>query len=489
MANKAIGTLAVGSSVYLNVGGVRKEFLVVHQGLPSSMYDASCNGTWLLIKDIYENRAWHNSNVNKYETSDINTYLNGPFFNLFDSNIQGIIKQVKIPYRKNGGSGGVDQSGVNGLSAKIFLLSGYEVGWTTSDNSFFPQDGAKLDYFESGTDTSANNKRIAYLNGSAAYWWLRSPSTNTTNAVWRVLSSGNYRSLGPPSSIGIRPALVLPSDALVDDSGNVLPPVDLTAHKTLINGTAYTVKGGKCMVNGTVYNILKGRTLIDGTGYDITFKPSYDPVFANNTWEQIIEACHNNNVPETWKVADQKPMTINGVDYQIDIIGKNHDTYTAGGKAPLTFQLHDCYADTKQMNSSDTSRSGWTSCAMRQTHLPAILALMPIEVQNGIREVNKKTMLSSSIRPKTTADKLFLLSEIEIFGSVTYSYKGEGTQYDYYKADNNNKKKTRNGIGDSWWERSPDNSDPEKFCLAGLNGIADADFASEEGSVAFAFCF
>nr|DAV35560.1 MAG TPA: hypothetical protein [Bacteriophage sp.] len=47
---------------------------------------------------------------------------------------------------------------------------------------------------------------------------------------------------------------------------------DLTAHKTLINGTAYTIKGGKCMVNGTVYNILKGRTLIDGTGYDITFK-------------------------------------------------------------------------------------------------------------------------------------------------------------------------------------------------------------------------
>ena len=53
MANKAISTLAVGSSVYLNVGGVRKEFLVVHQGKPSSLYDSSCNGTWLLMKDIY----------------------------------------------------------------------------------------------------------------------------------------------------------------------------------------------------------------------------------------------------------------------------------------------------------------------------------------------------------------------------------------------------------------------------------------------------
>ena len=490
MAIKAIGTLAVGSSVYLNVGGVRKEFLVVHQGLPSSMYDASCNGTWLLMKDIYENRAWHNSNVNKYETSDINTYLNGPFFNLFDSNIQGIIKQVKIPYRKNGGSGGVDQSGVNGLSAKIFLLSGYEVGWTTSDNSFFPQDGAKLDYFESGTDTSANNKRIAYLNGSAAYWWLRSPSTNTTNAVWRVLSSGNYRSLGPPSSIGIRPALVLPSDALVDDSGNVTPPVDLTAHKTLINGTAYTVKGGKCMVNGTVYNILKGRTLIDGTGYDITFKPSYDPVFANNTWEQIIEACHNNAVPNTWKVADQKPMTIGGTDYLIDIIGKNHDDYSDGsGKAPLTFQLHDCYKLAKAMHSTAANTMGWTKCSMRVEHLPIILKQMPADVQSGIREVNKISASGGrSTSLVTTKDSLFLLSEGEVFGSAINSHPGEGTQYDYYKAGNSTVKDF-NGNAYDWWERSPTANSTRYYCNVKSTGSAVNSSANVTRGVAFGFCF
>lgn len=53
-------------------------------------------------------------------------------------------------------------------------------------------------------------------------------------------------------------------------------------HKTLINGTAYTVKGGKCMVDGTVYSILKGRTLIGGTGWDITF-PSTEPD-VSKTW-------------------------------------------------------------------------------------------------------------------------------------------------------------------------------------------------------------
>nr|DAP39044.1 MAG TPA: hypothetical protein [Caudoviricetes sp.] len=262
------------------------------------------------------------------------------------------------------------------------------------------------------------------------------------------------------------------------------------AHKTRINGTAYTVKSGKCMVNGTVYNILKGRTLIGGTGYDITFKPSYDPVFANNTWEQIIEACHNNAVPETWKVADQKPMTIGGSDYLIDIIGKSHDDYSDGsGKAPLTFQLHDCYGETKRMNNSSTNVGGWTSCAMRQTHLPAILALMPTKVQNGIREVNKLTSAGNqSDVINTTADKLFLLSEIEIFGSVSCSKSGEGTQYDYYKAGNS-RAKAYNGTAKAWWERSPRGSNSTYFCRVISNGDSNYDNARNATGVAFGFCF
>ena len=270
MANAKLGTKAVGSIVKLKVGGTAKEFIVVHQGKPSSIYDESCNGTWLLMKDIYENRQW--SNVNNLENSSIHSYLNATFLGLFDSDIQKAIKQVKIPYRKNGGSGGTDQSGANGLSTKIFLLSGYEVGFTTSDNQYFPQDGAKLSYFESGTGTSANNKRIAYLNGSATSWWLRSPIVDETGSVLGVFSNGSYYYGSVSSFYGIRPALVLPQDMEVDSSGNVTPPPPAT-HKTLVNGTAYDVKGGKCLVNGTVYNILKGRTLIGGTGYDINFEP------------------------------------------------------------------------------------------------------------------------------------------------------------------------------------------------------------------------
>lgn len=217
MANVKLGTKAVGSIVKLKVNGAAKEFIVVHQGKPSSMYDASCDGTWLLMKDIFEATRWHSSDVNNLENSTIHSILNSTLLNAFESNIRDAIKQVKIPYRKNGGSSGSDQSGANGLLCKIFLLSGYEIGFTTSDNSYFPVDGAKLSY-------------------------------------------------------GIRPALILPPDMEVDSSGNVTPPPPAT-HKTLVNGTAYEIKGGKCMVNGTVYNILKGRTLIGGTGYDINFEP------------------------------------------------------------------------------------------------------------------------------------------------------------------------------------------------------------------------
>ena len=272
MASAKLGTKAVGSIVKLNVNGAAKEFIVVHQGKPSSLYDESCDGTWLLMKDIFEATRWHSSDVNNLENSTIHSILNSTLLNAFESNIRDAIKQVKIPYRKNGGSSGSDQSGANGLLCKIFLLSGYEIGFTTSDNPYFPQDGAKLSYFESGTDTSANNKRIAKLNGSADYWGLRSPVTYSTSFVWLVNYDGVGETGKASNSTGIRPALILPPDMEVDSSGNVTPPPPAT-HKTLVNGTAYEIKGGKCLVNGTVYNILKGRTLIGGTGYDINFEP------------------------------------------------------------------------------------------------------------------------------------------------------------------------------------------------------------------------
>ncbi len=228
----------------------------------------------------------------------------------------------------------------------------------------------------------------------------------------------------------------------------------------------------------SVYFLRRGKAfVIDGN-------------FANNSWEAIIAACQRGNVPDSWAVGDSKTMTINGTDYQIDIIGKNHDTYTAGGTAPLTFQMHDCYRTSYEMNGSDTNNGGWTKCDMRSKRLPAILSKMPTEVQNGIREVNKLTSAGSeSATINTTADKLFLLSEIEIFGSVKYSKSGEGSQYAYYSAGNSKVKKLSGGSTRIWWERSPYGKTSTRFCNVDGDGIADYYEASGVRGVAFAFCF
>lgn len=221
MAGTPLSELAEGTLIKILENGAPVEYLIVNQGLPSSMYDASCDGCWVLRKDIAEERPW-DSLDNDYKNSDIQAYLNSAWTSRYSAGVLSQIKQVKIPYQNGTGSGGSVASGANGLSCKIFLLSGYEVGFSTSDNSYFPCDGAKLSYFSSGTGSVANNKRIAKYNGSATFWWLRSPNTNNTGDVWRVASSGNDNDWDHDRTSGVRPALVLPSTALVDQNLNLI---------------------------------------------------------------------------------------------------------------------------------------------------------------------------------------------------------------------------------------------------------------------------
>ena len=250
MASVALSSKAVGSIVKIKVNGTLRDFIVVQQGKPSSIYDESCNGTWLLMKDLYESRQWHSSNVNDYANSTIHSYLNRTFLNLIDANIRAQIRQAKIPYRPGSGTSMNVNSGANGLSAKIFLLSNIEVGGDPAWG-YLPSDGAKLAYFEFGNGTSANNKRLAYLNGSAAYWWLRSPYTGNSNGAWSVDSNGNSDSAGNCSdTCGIRPALILPSTLLVSDDGSVSTntapstPGSINVPSTIQGGSTITISWG-----------------------------------------------------------------------------------------------------------------------------------------------------------------------------------------------------------------------------------------------------
>lgn len=249
MAYVTLSSKAIGSTIKLKVNGSAKDFIVVHQGKPSSVYDDSCNGTWLLMKDIYENRQWHSSNTNDYANSTIHSYLNSTFLNLFESNIKNAIKQVKLPYRKGSGTSTTVTSGSNGLSAKIFLLSATE---TSFNFSTMPSgEGAELAYFKGCADNSSDSKRVAYLNGSATYWWLRSPNCGYFYGALYVGSNGDWDGSSCSSSGGVRPALILPSSLLVSDDGtvstNTAPstPGSISVPSSIMGGTNISISWAK----------------------------------------------------------------------------------------------------------------------------------------------------------------------------------------------------------------------------------------------------
>ena len=250
MAYVTLSSKAIGSTIKLKVNGSARNFIVVHQGKPSSVYDDSCNGTWLLMQDIYENRAWHSSNTNDYANSTIHSYLNSTFLNLFESNIKNAIKQVKLPYRKGSGTSTTVTSGSNGLSAKIFLLSATE---TSFDFSYMPSgEGAELAYFKGCADNSSDSKRVAYLNGSAAVWWLRSPFCGSySRGALCVDSNGVWFSGYCSGSYGIRPALILPSTLLVSDDGSVSTntapstPGSISVPSSIMGGTNISISWAK----------------------------------------------------------------------------------------------------------------------------------------------------------------------------------------------------------------------------------------------------
>lgn len=215
-----LGSYAVGKTVKIAVDGKDYDWLVVQQGNPNTVtYDASCDGTWLLMRDIYTTSTFGNNN--SYKDSTIHSYLNSTFLNLLEPNIKRAIKQVKLPYRKGSGSSETVTSGSNGLSAKIFLLSAAETSF--SFDGMPSGEGAELAYFKGCADNGSDSKRVAYLNGSAdVYWTLRSPFCRVSEGVLFIVSNGNWGYNNCSNYYGVRPCMILPQDLPVDDTGHVV---------------------------------------------------------------------------------------------------------------------------------------------------------------------------------------------------------------------------------------------------------------------------
>lgn len=302
------------------------------------------------------------------------------------------------------------------------------------------------------------------------------------------------------------------SDPTVDDALYALSQKGSPAEVHVIadNGTQVTMtKGGKtltAMVSGgeaVLYPTELGEWTIKYT-FDSSQKTKqwklevigivyvYPFTIGDNLndtdWADIDICGRLGMAQQFFKVGDSKTVNIGGTNYEVQIIGFNHDDKVSGGKAAYSFQLVDCLNQTQQMNTSNTNTGGWNGSAMRG-RMSTYKSQLPAALRNVIKTVKKKsgTGGGSSSGTQQTNDDLFLLSEIEIFGTTTYSVAGEGTQYEWYKAGNSRIKKV-NGSANDWWERSPTSGNANGFCRVGGSGDADYGNANISRGVSFGFC-
>ena len=260
----------------------------------------------------------------------------------------------------------------------------------------------------------------------------------------------------------------------------VLKPKGPTASLTAQSGVSYT--NG---LNGLEADVISLFSALISNNSDITNETS-------------VIYLDNGDIHRKVSIGDQVTLSLNGTNYAFDVIGFNHDTLTTStaygantktGKAGITFQMHDLFEKFYAMNSSNTNSGGWKNSAMRTSTMATMKSYLPSAWQTVIKPVNKAsgTGGGSTSGTETVSDSCFLLAEIEMFGSTTYSVSGEGTQYAYYKAGNS-KVKNMSGSASHWYERSPMSGYTQDFCMVSKFGDASASNVTLRPGIAFGFC-
>lgn len=251
--------------------------------------------------------------------------------------------------------------------------------------------------------------------------------------------------------------------------------------------------------------------------------------FADGTDEEIaamIQAHYDNkiNIADYWAVGDKRSVNLSAmsatyvgeshraqtVQFAIADFGKDELSTPINGHtmAAITLTQVNCLMDATSannsnngsndtekgyMNSTNTNVGGWKGCARRTWCNDVYYNALPSVFKSMVKEVNKKTSAGNqSSTINTTTDKVFLLSEIEIFGTTSYSVSGEGTQYQYYKnATANRYKMPKWGSSSSshiYWQRSPYSGNSSRFCIVDYSGSAYWYSASSTGGCAPCLC-
>ena len=229
MATTTLGNKATGSIIKLKENGTLVDFYVACHN-----YEQSLNGTGRTLvvrKDVYDQRAWHSSNVNAWASCTMRSWLNSTYKALLDADIQEAMGTTTYRYTPGNGN-----NTVTTRSDAVFLLSLTELG---QSHTYANVEGSALPI--------ASTLQIAYQGGSATTQWTRSPLTGLTNSAWWLLSGGGIDRNGCALTRGSRPAFTLPSSLYVSDDGSVFQntapstPASISVPQSINGGTSITV--------------------------------------------------------------------------------------------------------------------------------------------------------------------------------------------------------------------------------------------------------
>ena len=220
--------------------------------------------------------------------------------------------------------------------------------------------------------------------------------------------------------------------------------------------------------------------------------------FGETSWSKISALSTAGRAGEFFNVGDEKTIQLTtGEDVTLVILGFNHDDLVSGGKAGITIGMKNLLATTYRMNATATNEGGWDESEMRTSTMATLLSQLPSDLQGVIKQVNKKaTAGGASTSITTSADKLWLLAEVEVDGTTDAGYVNEGEQYEYWKtvkdgtAAANRIKYLSNGSGSAsdWWLRSPYVRNSTSFRVFYSTGTVGSNLASYTRGVSFGFC-
>lgn len=225
---------------------------------------------------------------------------------------------------------------------------------------------------------------------------------------------------------------------------------------------------------------------------------STDFSFEKASWSDIAALSESGSADKYFSVGDEKTISLTtGEQVTLVILGFDHDDLTSGGKAGMTIGMKNLLATTYRMNATETNAGGWDESEMRTSTMATLLSQLPSDLQGVIKQVNKKaTAGGASTSITTSADKLWLLAEVEVDGTTSAGYVDEGEQYEYWKtvkdgtaaADRIKYLSNGSGSADYWWLRSPNVSASTSFRYFFSSGIVNYSYAYYTRGVSFGFC-